>query len=60
MTEPDNSKNQRRDKFVDKTFKKEQVSEEQRFLSKSKKQFKRKMQDMQADEIWDEWEEEYK
>jgi hypothetical protein len=34
------------------------VSEEQRFVSKSKKQHKRKIQDMKAEEIWEDWENE--
>jgi hypothetical protein len=58
MTEPDNQKDQRRQKIADKHYKKPLVSEEQRFVSKTKKQMKRKMQDIQADELWEEWENE--
>jgi hypothetical protein len=58
MTEPDNQKDQRRQNIADKHYKKPLVSEEQRFVSKTKKQMKRKMQDIQADELWEEWENE--
>jgi hypothetical protein len=54
----DNSKDLRRQKLADKTYKKPMVSEEQRFVSKSKKQHKRKIQDMKAEEIWEDWENE--
>lgn len=51
-------KDLRRQKFLDKNFKKQQVSEEQRFVAKNKKQLKRKMEDMKAEEIWEDWENE--
>lgn len=54
----DNSKDVRRQKLADKTFKKPIVSEEQKFVSKSKKQHKRKIQDMKAEELWEDWENE--
>ena len=54
----DNSKDLRRQKLVEKTYKKPTVSEEQRFISKSKKQHKRKTQDMKAEELWEDWENE--
>lgn len=54
----DNSKDLRRQKLADKTYKKPMVSEEQRFVSKSKKQHKRKIQDMKAEELWEDWENE--
>lgn len=54
----DNSKDLRRQKLADKTYKKQIVSEEQRFVSKSKKQHKRKIQDMKAEELWEDWENE--
>jgi len=54
---PDQDKKDlRRQKLSDKTYKKSQISEEQRHLSKSKKQLKQKLQEMQADEKWNEWE----
>lgn len=30
-------------------------NDEQRFISKSKKAFKHKIEDMRSDEIWEEW-----
>lgn len=48
----------RRQKFLDKNLKKQQVSEEQKFVAKNKKQLKRKMEDMKADELWEDWENE--
>jgi len=58
MTEPDNKKDLRRQKLAAKSFKSDNVSEEQRFVSKSKKQHKRKIQDMRAEELWEDWENE--
>lgn len=37
--------------------KKFEISEEQRFVSKSKKAFKNKIEDIRCDEIWNDWEE---
>lgn len=51
-------KDVRRQKFIDKNLKKQQVSEEQRFVAKNKKQLKRKMEDIKADELWEDWENE--
>ena len=51
-------KDSRRQKFIEKNFKKQNVSEEQRFVAKNKKQLKRKMEDMKADELWEDWENE--
>jgi hypothetical protein len=53
-------KDLRRQKFVDKNYKKPQVSEEQRFVSKSKKQFKKRIEDIREEELWGEWEQDYK
>lgn len=58
MTEPENKKDLRRQKLADKNYKKQNLSEEQRFLSKSKKQLKKKMEDIKADELWEDWENE--
>ena len=58
MTEPDNKKDLRRQKLAEKSFKSDNVSEEQRFVSKSKKQHKRKIQNMRAEELWEDWENE--
>lgn len=53
---PENRKDQRRQKFLSKHDKKYDLSEEQRFVSKSKKEHKRKMQDIKGDELWEDWE----
>jgi hypothetical protein len=52
------NKEVRRQKLADKFYKKQQISEEQKFVSKHKKQHKRKMQDMKAEELWEDWENE--
>lgn len=57
MTDPDKKKEQRRQKLAE-NQKKEKISDEQKFVSKSKKQFKRHVQDMKADELWEDWENE--
>lgn len=59
MIEPDNNKDSRRQKkIVDKNYKKPIISEEQKFLSKSKKQLKKRMEDIRAEELWEDWEDE--
>ena len=57
MTEPENKKDQRRQKLSE-TPKKEKVSEEQRILSKSKKQLKKQIENMKVEELWEDWENE--
>jgi hypothetical protein len=57
MLDPD-KKDLRRQKFVDKTYKKPRVSEEQRFVSKTKKQFKKKIEDIREEELWEDWDNE--
>jgi hypothetical protein len=57
MSESD-KKDLRRQKFVDKNFKKQKVSEEQRFIAKIKKEHKRKIEDIKGDELWEDWENE--
>lgn len=56
MTDQD-KKDIRRQK-IEKTYKKDRVSEEQRHLSKTKKQHKQKLQELQAEEKWEDWENE--
>lgn len=55
----DNNKDHRRQKFLNKSKlnsnKKNDYSEEQRFMSKSKKELKRKLEDMRGDELWEDW-----
>ena len=45
MSDPD-KKDLRRQKLADKNYKKHQISDEQRFISKSKKQFKKNIQEL--------------
>lgn len=51
-------KDLRRQKIANNHNKKERVSEEQRFISKSKKQLKKQVEDMRAEELWEDWENE--
>lgn len=57
MSDPD-KKDLRRQKFNQNISKKEKISEEQRFISKSKKQLKKQKENMKADELWEDWENE--
>lgn len=52
------NKDLRRQKIANKQYKKEKVSEEQKFISKSKKQLKKQVEDMRAEELWEDWEDE--
>ena len=36
-----------------------EISEEQRFVSKTKKQFKSKIEDIRQEELWEDWNDEY-
>jgi hypothetical protein len=56
MYDSDNRKNNRRDKIVSKNFKKDKISEEQRFLSKIKKQKRQKIENIREEELWEDWE----
>lgn len=61
MHDSDNRKDFRRQKFFNKNLpKKEKISEEQRFLSKSKKQKKQQIEDLREEELWEDWEQDYK
>lgn len=59
MSEPE-KKDLRRQKLADKTYQKPKISDEQRFISKSKKAFKHKIEDIRSDELWEDWEDFYK
>lgn len=54
----DSEKKDLRRQKLSETHKKEKITEEQRFISKSKKQFKKQIEDMKADELWEDWENE--
>jgi hypothetical protein len=58
MIDPENRKDFRRKKLEDNNRKKYDLSEEQRFANKNKKQIKRRMEDVRSEEILDDWEEE--
>lgn len=57
MIDPDKKKEQRRQKLAG-NIRKEKISEEQRFASKSKKMLKKQMEDIRADELWEDWQDE--
>lgn len=48
----------RRQKFLEKNYKKPKISDEQRFISKSKKEIKKKIEDIREEELWEDWENE--
>lgn len=56
MNEPNERKDQRRQKFLSKNSKKHDFADEQRFVSKSKKERKKKIEDMRGEELWEDWE----
>lgn len=56
MKDPENRKDSRRKNLQNNFRSKQEVSEEQRFLNKSKKQLKKKIEDTRADEAWEDWE----
>lgn len=61
MTEPDNKnrKENRKKNFLDKQKKHFDLSEEQRFLAKSKKAFKQRKLSIQEEESWEDWDNQY-
>lgn len=56
MTDSDNRKEYRRKKLQNQ-YRKPEVSEEQKFINKSKKNFKRQVEDLRSEEVWEDWEE---
>lgn len=59
MSDQDKKDLRRQKQFINKTRQKPKISEEQRYISKSKKQLKNKMKEIQAEEIWEDWEQDY-
>lgn len=59
MSDDNDPKDQRRQKFLNKNDKKHDLSEEQRFISKSKKERKKKLEDIRGDELWEDWKDQY-
>jgi len=51
-----NRKDARRQKFNFTKNKKYEISEEQKFVSKSKKQLKKKIEEIKSEELWEDWE----
>lgn len=57
MYEPDPRKIYRREKILDKHLKKDKSShQEQRFITKSKKEKKKQIEHIREQEIWEDWE----
>ena len=57
MSEPE-KKDLRRQKLADKSYKKNHLSDEEKFISKSNKQFKKKIEHIREEELWEDWENE--
>lgn len=55
----ESDKNFRRNKFNNKYLKKYQVSQEEKFISKSNKHFKNKKQKIKEEEPWEDWDNPY-
>jgi hypothetical protein len=56
MCDSDSRKINRREKILNKNFRKEKCSQEERFLNKSKKQIKKRLEDIKESELWEDWE----
>ena len=56
MIEPENRKDSRRKSLQNSFRPKSEISEEQKFLKKSKKELKKKIEDTRAEEAWEDWE----
>jgi hypothetical protein len=54
MTDSDNRKEYRRKKLQNQ-HRKPEVSEEQKFINKSKKNLKRQVEDLRSEEAWEDW-----
>jgi hypothetical protein len=56
MKDQENNKDHSRHSWENNHRSKPEISEEQRFLNKAKKQFKKQKEETRADEAWEEWE----
>lgn len=56
MKDQENRKENRRKNRDISPHSKYEISDEQKFLNKAKKQFKKKIADVRAEEAWDDWE----
>lgn len=59
MSDQEKKDLRRQKQFINKTRQKPKVSDEERYLSKSKKQLKNKIKEIQAEEIWEDWEQDF-
>lgn len=60
MNEPENRKDKRRQKFLSKNHpEKDRISEEQRYVSRSKKELKKRLEDIREEELWEDWKDQY-
>jgi hypothetical protein len=59
MSDQDKKDIRRQNQFLNKNKQKPKISEEQRYISKSKKQLKNKIKEIQAEEIWEDWEQDF-
>lgn len=59
MKDSDNRKINRKKNWDHNCYKKHEISDEKRFLNKAKKQFKKKLEDTRAEEVWDDIDEIY-
>jgi len=59
MSDQDKKDIRRQNQFLNKNRQKSKISEEQRYVSKSKKQLKNKIKEIQAEEIWEDWEQDF-
>lgn len=55
MIDPDNPKEYRRQQMQKNYEKKPSPSDETKFLAKNKKELQKKRQNIESDELWDEW-----
>lgn len=59
MNDFDNRKDLRRKKINSKNIKKFDLSDEDKFLYKSKKHIKKKKEEMRQEELWEDWDNNY-
>ncbi len=59
MTEPDFKDRKENRKQIPKKKKSSDISDEQKFLSKSNKAFRHKKQEIREEELWEDWNEKY-
>jgi hypothetical protein len=60
MSESDKKDLRRQQKLTEKIYKKPKISEEQRFITKSNKELKHKKEALKEEELWEDWEQDYR